>query len=100
MLYPVGTDFAETGASVIQPQLDERMNVDDAAPMLKEGARVTDRYDNSIGNVTSLTLDEQSRVTALTVKEGFLFTHQTSIPMAWVDDINDNTVVLKNAKEE
>ena len=98
-IYPVAAGMSGPNNDMVQPQ-PEGLNIADDAPMIKEGARVTDRYDNTIGSVAALTFNDQMELMALTVKEGFLFAKETVISMDWVENIADTTVTLKYAKEE
>jgi len=97
-IYPIAAMSGPLN-DVVQRQ-PEGLNISDDAPTIKEGARVSDRYDNTIGNVSALTFNNQMQLTALTVKAGFLFTKETVISMDWVETIADTSVRLKYAKEE
>lgn len=99
-LYPVGTSLVETGASVLQPQIDERVNVDEDRPVIKEGARVADNVDDTVGHISSLQLDQTGHLSGLTIKEGFLFTKQTFIPASWIDAITTDGISLKYSKDQ
>ncbi len=98
-IQPVATGMSGPNNDMVERQ-PEGLNIADDAPTIKEAARVSDRYDNTIGSVSALTFNDQMQLTALTVKAGFLFTKETVVSMDWVEDIDDTTVTLKYAKEE
>lgn len=101
IIYPVGTGLFDTPTGVTQPIEPSGMATNaENVPTIKEGMAVNDQSGRKIGGVSRVELDSEGRLSRLAIAEGFLFTHESSIPAAWIDSIENDGIYLKYSKDE
>lgn len=101
-------DFYYPPAAVLLPptaSIPELVNVRVNAPPgtrgIREGMEVETIEGHKVGKIDKLDVDlESDKVTEVVVKEGFLFTHDTRIPIGDIQEIRDDKVILKLTKDQ
>ncbi len=70
-------------------------------PALQEGSAVLDANGEKVGEISELSLDPDGGAPRhIAVKRGFLFTQEMDLPLAWVQEIGDDGVLLNVTKAE
>jgi len=74
---------------------ETQRNIPEGTIPLKEGAKVLDAEDNSVGDIEEVYAEpEEHRVTHLLISRGTLAREKKLIPSAWVKDIFEDSVRL------
>lgn len=80
----------------------EQVSADDMQrPALQEGSAVLDANGEKVGEISELSLDPDGGAPRhIAVKRGFLFTEEMDLPLAWVQEIGDDGVLLNVTKAD
>ena len=100
------TNFYFPPAAVLLPPtaavpelVDVRVNAPPGTRGIREGMEVKTVDGHKVGTIDKLDIDiETDRITGFVVKEGFLFTRDTRIPVGDVKELRDDEVILKLTK--
>jgi sporulation protein YlmC with PRC-barrel domain len=98
--YPPAAVLLPATASI--PELvDERVNAPPGTRGIAEDMDVETIDGHKVGTVDAVDVDLATEdITELVVKQGFLFTHDTRIPVKDVREIRDGTVILNLTKNQ
>ena len=89
-----------TGVAPVGAPYDEYLNVPEDALIIKQGAKV-EALDGHIGSVKDVNLDPTTGgVVSFVVAEGFLFTHDVTVPIDMVDSAELDTITLNVNKSD
>ena len=101
-------DFYYPPAAVLLPPtasvpevVHVRVNAPPGTRGIRDGQEVDTVDGHKVGSVDRVDVDlDSDRVTGFVVKEGFLFTRDTRIPIEDVEGIRDDKVILKLTKDQ
>ncbi len=86
-----GLSLAITSPYMIQTQ----QNIPEGTVALEEGMQVLDKFEEHIGDVASLFIDEDGeRVTHILISKGFLLTEEKRIPAHWITRVLSDSIHL------
>ena len=76
------------------PDMEVESNLPEWEGRLDSGTDVVGSDGKKIGTVEDVDYDATGKLTGFVVKAGFLFHHDVSIPMNWIESIAADTVIL------
>jgi uncharacterized protein YrrD len=92
MLWPAGFEYPEAASVTV--------NTPEGTVGLHQGMDVVSSDDHKVGSIDAvLTSADSEEVTGFVVKHGFIFTHDTTIPVDQVDMIENDRVKLKLSRD-
>ena len=74
--------------------------VDPSNVIIDEGTDVIDKHGESVGSVEEVHYDSNDRISGFTVKTGWVFTNNLSIPLKWVDSMRPDAIHLAVTSDE
>lgn len=89
-------------ADMVYPQITSvEVHTPPGTVELREGMDVESSDGHKVGSIAALDTDPSTdRVTGLIIKQGWIFSHDTHIPMEDVADVSSDRVKLKVTKDE
>lgn len=104
---PAGPGRAEPGqGSMFEPATvpsapeETESAVDDSAAVIDEGTDVIDKEGEHVGDIEEVHYGHDGRISEFRVKSGLIFTKRLSIPLKWVDSIQNDAVRLSITAKE
>ncbi len=90
----IGTQVGPVGMPV-----SETLNVPEDSLIIRAGATV-EALDGRVGVIKRVNMDEAGRIVDFVIEQGFLFTHDVSVPANMVDSATTDSVYLRVNKSD
>ncbi|HLV44202.1 MAG TPA: DUF2171 domain-containing protein [Aggregatilineales bacterium] len=88
--YPGMRGFYSRPAFVVE----EEDNIPEGTVALREGARIISADGEHVGNLERVLTGVEATATHLVISQGVLFKHRKLVPLAWVQTVEEDRVVL------